>query len=292
MVAPDIDVTPELARRLLDRQHPDLAGLPIRLVANGWDNAMLRLGDDLAIRMPRREAAAHLLRHEQDWLPVLAPRLPVAVPVPIRVGMPDREYRWPWSVVPWHRGRALVDVPAAERRALAPHLAVFHRAIHEPAPRDAPRNPFRDQPLATRAAALRRRIDAGIVPDGERVASMFDDALGAEPWGGPRVWIHGDPHPGNLVALDEGGLAVLDFGDLTAGDPATDLAAAWLVFDAEGRRAYREALGDVHRADDPVWLRARGWALSMAAALLESTAEDAWLIRLGQEALTEALSEV
>ena len=116
--------------------------------------------------------------------------------------------------------------------------------------------------------------------------------LGAEAWGGPRVWIHGDPHPGNLVALDEGGLAELDLGDLTAGDPATDLAAAWLVFDAEGRRAYREALGDVHRANDPVWLRSRGWALSMAAALLESTAEDAWPIRLGQEAIAEALSEV
>lgn len=103
---------------------------------------------------------------------------------------------------------------------------------------------------------------------------------------------HHEMHPGNLVALDEGGLAELDLGDLTAGDPATDLAAAWLVFDAEGRRAYREALGDVHRANDPVWLRARGWALSMAAALLESTAEDAWLIRLGEAALTEALSEV
>lgn len=48
----------------------------------------------------------------------------------------------------------------------------------------------------------------------------------------------------------------------------------------------------MHRANDPVWLRARGWALSMAAALLESTAEDAWLIRLGEAALTEALSEV
>jgi aminoglycoside phosphotransferase (APT) family kinase protein len=69
----EVDVTVDLVRRLLRAQHPDLADLPLRVVANGWDNVTLRLGDELAVRVPRREMAAQLVRNEQRWLPVLAP---------------------------------------------------------------------------------------------------------------------------------------------------------------------------------------------------------------------------
>ena len=44
--APDFHVDEALAARLVAAQHPDLAG-PVRLVANGWDNAVFRLGDAL-----------------------------------------------------------------------------------------------------------------------------------------------------------------------------------------------------------------------------------------------------
>lgn len=289
MVAPDIEVTAELARRLLRAQHPDLAGLRLELVANGWDNAMLRLGPDLAVRLPRRAAAAELVRHEQRWLPELAPRLPVPVPVPVRVGMPQKEYPWHWSIVPWRKGERLASRPLPDRRELAGSLAAFHRALHVPAPPDAPVNPVRGVPLATRLEAVRRRVDAGIAPPD--AAAAVKRLARAPGWTGPAVWLHGDPHPGNLLVLDGGGLAVIDFGDLTSGDPATDLASAWLVFDAAGRAAYRRALRDVHPPDDPVWLRARGWAITMATGLLESTAADAWLLELGHQALAEALGE-
>src|SRR5919202_5674865 len=97
----DLSVDAALVRRLLVEQHPDLAGLPLRLVANGWDNLILRLGDDLVVRVPRREAAAHLVRHEQEVLPRFAPTLPVAVPVPVLVGKPTAGFPWPWSVLTW-----------------------------------------------------------------------------------------------------------------------------------------------------------------------------------------------
>ena len=97
MPAAELDVDEALVRALLEEQHPDLAGLPLRLVANGWDNVLFRLGDDLVVRLPRRELAVPLVEHEQRWLPELAPRLPLPIPAPVRVGRPGAGYPWPWA---------------------------------------------------------------------------------------------------------------------------------------------------------------------------------------------------
>src|SRR5690349_3749399 len=85
---------------LIADQHPDLAHLPLHVVDAGWDNALFRLGDQLAVRLPRRAVAAPLIAHEQTWLPRLADRLSLPVPVPYRLGTPARGYPWRWSVVP------------------------------------------------------------------------------------------------------------------------------------------------------------------------------------------------
>ncbi len=71
---------------LLADQHPDLAHMPLRAIEAGWDNAMFRLGDHLAVRLPRRAAAAALIDHEQTWLPRLAAQLLLQAPVPYRTG--------------------------------------------------------------------------------------------------------------------------------------------------------------------------------------------------------------
>ena len=71
MPAAELDITPDLVRRLLEAQQPDLAGRPIELMANGWDNVVYRLGSELLVRLPRREMAAKLVVHEQRWLPAL-----------------------------------------------------------------------------------------------------------------------------------------------------------------------------------------------------------------------------
>src|SRR4051812_13779060 len=69
MPAAEVDVDETLVRRLLAEQCPDLAGRPLRLAAFGWDNVVYRLGDDLGVRLPRRQIAAVLIEHEQRWLP-------------------------------------------------------------------------------------------------------------------------------------------------------------------------------------------------------------------------------
>ncbi|KQM81993.1 hypothetical protein ASE68_00600 [Agromyces sp. Leaf222] len=305
---PDLHVDEELARRLVAAQHPDLVA-PVRRVANGWDNVMFRLGDELAVRMPRRELAVQLMLHEQRWLPELAAGLPVPLPAPVRVGRPAPElgYDVPWSIVPWLPGSAALAFDAADRDAAAPELAEFVVAFGRAAPGDAPVNPFRGVPLAARDASVRTRLATGRVAEPDAVSLVWERSLAASVWAQPPVWLHGDLHPGNLLLHAHGGLAaVVDFGDLTSGDPATDLATAWLTFGPSGREAFRRridelvgaaasaadlAVGGAAGLDDATWERARGWALVMATAMVDATDAHSPLGRLGARVIEEIVAD-
>ena len=72
----EVRVDKARVRALLRDQHPDLAERSLEVAESGFDNAMFRLGEDLAVRLPRREIAGPLIVHEQKWLPELAARLP------------------------------------------------------------------------------------------------------------------------------------------------------------------------------------------------------------------------
>jgi aminoglycoside phosphotransferase (APT) family kinase protein len=249
--AAEVELTAADVDRMLAAQHPALRGA-LRLVANGWDNEVFRLGDDLAVRLPRRQAAAVLIEHEQRWLPELAGRLPLPVPLPVAVGVATADYPWRWSVVPWFEGRPALAASPSTRDGFAEPLADFLQALHTPAPADAPANEVRGVSLASRSAAVTARLTNA--PD---LQALWNDALAAPEWDRAAVWVHGDVHPGNLVIDDLGRLpAVIDFGDLCGGDPACDLSIAWTGFTAAGRDAFRARLGDAY--DDATWRRARG----------------------------------
>jgi aminoglycoside phosphotransferase (APT) family kinase protein len=257
----------ELVRGLLGDQHPDLADLPLCAVAAGWDNAMFRLGDSLAVRMPRRSAAAPLIVHEQRWLPTLAQQLPVPVPARVCTGVPGRGYPWQWSVQPWLAGHPADQQPPAPEQAVP--FATFLRALHTPAPPGAPANPVRGGPLHERASIAEGRLSRLaattnlIIP---RIRSLWETALAA-PIDRPPTWLHGDLHPQNIL-VEAGRISgVIDWGDLAAGDCATDLAAIWMLFDApETRRRVFAAYGDLSAA---TLARAQGWAIHLGATLLE-----------------------
>lgn len=283
--AADIDVDDDLVRALLRLQHPDLAGRSLRLVASGWDNVIYRLGDDLVVRVPRRAVAANLIDNENTWLPVLGPTIRATIPVPLRTGTPSGLFPWPWSITRWIDGRLASDTPFDEHDSLAADLASFVRDLHQPAPVNAPLNPVRGVPLATRSDAVAGRLETGHVPRAAEVAAAWESALATAPWAGPPLWLHGDLHPANILTRDGGLAAVIDFGDLTAGDPATDLATAWLTFDPPGRATFVDALA----YDDATWARARGWALVMGTALLANSADSPAMNRIGQHVITQVL---
>ena len=294
---PDLHVDEALAARLVAAQHPDLAG-PVRLVANGWDNAMFRLGEHYAVRMPRRAAGIGLMWNEQRWLPELAPRLRVPIPAPVRVGVPAPElgYDAPWSIVPWFDGANAVEFDAPSRAAAAGALAAFVAELGTPAPPDAPANAYRGVPLAHRDDTVRARLAGGRVPGAARLRAVWERALAASVWSGPNVWLHGDLHPANLLLVSSGSLtAVVDFGDVTAGDPATDLATAWLTFDEHGRRVFRDEIerrrrvDGVAEVDEATWDRARGWALVIASAVVEQVGTSSTFGRAGAYVLEQVL---
>ncbi|GAB3248974.1 aminoglycoside phosphotransferase family protein [Arthrobacter pigmenti] len=288
--AAEIEISEQLVRRLLTDQHLDLSGMPLKPAANGWDNVIFRLGDDLAVRLPRRQQAATLIVNEQQWLPVFGQWVSVQIPVPVRVGKPTSYYPWSWSICPWFGGRLASDVPRAERTGMAEELADFLIALHRPAGEDAPANPVRGVPLATRHDAVMQRLGSGAIPNAHAVAALWKELSAAPAWTGPALWLHGDLHAANIVYGGEKLNAVIDFGDLTAGDPATDLATAWLTFDEEGRRRFQQRITGKADVDSAAWKRARAWALSMSTAMLAASDDHEGMRVLGEESLEQVLA--
>lgn len=119
---------------------------------------------------------------------------------------------------------------------------------------------------------------------------MFGDLAGAPVWSKAPVWVHGDLHPLNILVASGRVTAVLDFGDLSGGDPATDLAVAWMIFPAETRPMFRSACGAFEEVDDATWSRARGWALVLAIAYLVGSDHDP-IGEIGRRTLAAVLSE-
>ncbi|MET0805483.1 MAG: aminoglycoside phosphotransferase family protein, partial [Lacisediminihabitans sp.] len=250
---PQIDAT--LVDRLVRSQHPRFSA-PVDMLAHGWDNDIYRLGDEHLVRLPRRAVAADLIAGEQRWLPTLAALLPVPVPTPVAAGEPEFGYPFRWSITPWLPGAPAYEWPVTKRTVVADELADALLALHVPAPVDAPVNPVRGVPLARRDSALRARLAA--FDNAAEIEAAWQSALAAPLWSGPAVWLHGDLHPANILLEQRTDrlelAAIIDFGDVTSGDPATDLAVAWLVFDADGRARIRERMAP----DAATWDRARG----------------------------------
>ena len=292
MPAAEVDIEAELVAELVADQHPDLAERPLRPLAHGWDNESFRLGDDLVVRLPRRAAAADLIIHEQRWLGELAHDLPLPIPAPVRMGRPARGYPWAWSIVPWLPGAPWESTPPADTTAAGRQLGSFLAALHRPAPPTAPHNPFRGIPLVERA----ERFDAGVYALGVRVdaprcRAVFAELAGAAAWDGPPVWLHGDLHPLNMLVDGGRPSAVVDFGDVCAGDPATDLAVAWMVLPAADRDAFRSAAGAERAVDDATWQRSRAWALALAIAYLAASDDNPTMAAIGHRTLTAALHD-
>ncbi len=118
--AAEVVIDVPLVRRLLETQFPQWGGLAIAPVESaGWDNAIYRLGAELAVRLPRRRIGAEHLENEHGWLSVIGSTLPLEVPAPIAKGVPGEGYPWLWTVCRWIDGElaALASVTDMNRAA-------------------------------------------------------------------------------------------------------------------------------------------------------------------------------
>jgi aminoglycoside phosphotransferase (APT) family kinase protein len=285
----EVETDVGLVRRLLAGQFPQWAELPIRPVESyGTDHDIYRLGEDLSARLPRIDWATAQATREAQWLPRLAPHVPLRVPVQLAMGQPAEGYPFEWSVYEWLPGEnANGTIDDLERAAV--DLAAFVTALRAIDTSDAHSRSrgSRGAPLEEVDSVVRRSIDElGDRIDRDAALRSWDESVSAPAWDGEEVWVHGDLLPGNLLVVDGRLSAVIDWGGLNVGDPACDLQPAWNVFDGVSRTRYRKEL-DV---DDASWLRGRGWALCQAVVALPYYWDtNPGMVRQASNAVTQVL---
>jgi aminoglycoside phosphotransferase (APT) family kinase protein len=251
-----------LVRRLLADQFPQLADLPVTPVKiDGWDNRTYRLGDELTARLPTHESYTAAVPKEHQWLPILAPALPVPIPEAVAKGEPGQGYPHHWAIRRWIDGQTASYETVADLNDFARSIAEFILALQSVDAtggpeagahsfhRGAPPEYYNDQTMEA-LAVLKGRIDTDLARE------VWEAALETS-WDQPPVWFHGDIASGNLLVQDGRLSAVIDFGTSGVGDPACDLVIAYTFFSGDSRSVFRDSVAQ----DAGTWARARGWAL-------------------------------
>lgn len=268
----EIEVGAALVGRLL-RQFPTVAGAPVRRLSEGWDRSVWLVADTWVFGFPRRAAVLPGMAREVEFLPRLAPNLPLPVPVPVFLGRPDEGYPWPFWGAEFVPGAESCAFTAGTGNAIEP-LAGFLRALHDPAlaatvgagalPVDV--NARAD--MARRVPLARTQLDEiadlwRAPPEATRILAEAEALPPADP--APATLVHGDLHFRHVL-LGRGGhpSGILDWVDLCRADPSVDLQLVWSFFDPPERVRFLAAYGPVRPAS---LLRARVFALSVNAAL-------------------------
>ena len=285
-----VDTDVGLLRRLLAGQFPDWSNLPIIPVESyGTDHDIYRIGDDLAARLPCVAWATRQAAKEAEWLPKLAPQLPLALPVQVARGRPAKGYPFDWSIYRWLPGEN-ANGTIDDLNQAAVDLAAFITALRDIDTTGAPPRArgARGSPLAELDEDVRQAIDAlENRIDRDAALRSWEESLHAPAWNDTDVWVHGDLLPGNLLVVNGRVSAVIDWGGLNVGDPACDLQPAWNIFDEDSRRRFCTEL----QVDDASWLRGRGWALAQAVwALPYYWDTNPGMIRQASHALAQVLS--
>ncbi|GAJ81456.1 hypothetical protein NBRGN_038_01270 [Nocardia brasiliensis NBRC 14402] len=227
---------------------------------------MWRLGDELVVRMQRMDPTPELQLKERRWLPVLAPRLPLPVPVPVRFGAPSERFPKHWTVMTWVPGEPLDHASISRGIDSADTLAGFLRALHVPAPAEAPTAEDRGAHPRIYTDGFENLLQSVALDDrAADVRDVWADAAAAPAWAGPPVWVHGDLHPANVVVSNGTLSGIVDFGDMFAGDPAWDLAAAWVLLPAGTATRFFDTYAN---ADESAIRRARGLAAMKSLFLI------------------------
>lgn len=277
-----------LVRKLVASHFPEWAELPIEPVEpNGWDNRTFRLGSEMSVRMPSHERYAVQVEKEQEWLPRLAPHLPLSIPTPLARGEPGHGYAWHWSVYRWLAGETAAAGHVDDLVSFASDLAGFLRALRgidaAGGPGPGRHNFYRGGSPSVYDTRTREAIDElGDQVDRGALTEVWEAALESE-WDHDPVWLHGDLVDTNMLVRDGRLSAVIDFGCCGVGDPACDLTIAWLLFHDRSREVFREHVG----LDAATWARGRGWTLWKRVVALAGNPADHHSKRVIEELVAE-----
>lgn len=258
-------ISVSLVGRLIAGEFPQWADLLIKPVPSvGTQHTLYRLGEDMLVRLPHVKEADSQARKEFQWLPMLAPRLTLAIPIPLVMGHPTEGYPWHWSIYRWLEGETATTEHTANPRRAATDLGKFISALQRVNPAGGPPS-GRGVSLTERDAYTRMAITSlrGMI-DTDAATTVWEASLTASAWEATPVWTHGDLFPSNLLVKDGRLSAVIDFGDSGLSDPACDMLGAWSFLPIDVHNFFRAELS----ISDATWVRGRGWALSIALLAL------------------------
>ncbi|MEA3501429.1 MAG: aminoglycoside phosphotransferase family protein [Actinomycetota bacterium] len=255
-----------LVAGLVASQMPEWTGLPLRRIhTSGTVNAAYRLGDHMLVRLPRHARFRSGPLKESRWLPELARSVPLEVPEYLALGQPTDDYPSPWSVLRWIDGEDATPSALSHLNTTAQRLGEFVVALRHVDTDGAPDESGRGKGLLP---AHDRFLDYlgrfNNERERDKILRVWETSRASPVWRGSPTWFHGDLHSGNLLARDGSLIAVLDWEGCGVGDPASDLIAAWWLFDVDSRQAFRDAI----QPDEAQWVRGMGWALYMAVAAI------------------------
>ena len=284
-----VEVSDELAAALVKEQHPDLASLDIGRRYTFDDHLTIRLGDDLCLNLPTVPGVGEAMELTAEWLDLVSGEWTFPAGTPIRMGEPTSSYPFHWEVARWVPGSNAAVFPFTEEAA-AP-LGRALRQVHTPAPAWAPASAEAGNPLSRHrktwhehTAFLREsvgpwgnRIDPSVLT--ERWEKAVDTVIDQ-----PLLWTHGNLDP-RYVASDRGRFAGIgSWWTYGIGDPAADIAAAFLLIHRESEATFLSSYGQVSRAT-----RERIAGYWLLRVIRYATSTNPFLWRLGWARLDELI---
>lgn len=209
-----------------------------RLLGEGWTSRAYLVNNELVFRFPKRREDWRELDREIAFLASAASELPLAVPVYTTVAPESTAGACGYAVYRYLSGNAL-DVNALtleKQTAAADVIAGFLRALHAFQPSFQLRSLLPDDDQRTLAENYLTHAEREIAPklapsQGRALRAQFELYLG-EPRNflfGPAV-LHADL-AGDHILVDDGSVTgVIDFGDVSWGDPDYDFMYLFVDF--------------------------------------------------------------
>ena len=264
----------ELARELVAEQFAPLPLRSVELVAEGWDYVVHLVDGEWAFRFPRRAVVVTGTRREIAVLGLLAPHLPVGLPVPVYIGRPTERFPWPFFGARFLPGTEAGEAALSEEECarMARPLARTLRALHDPAVLAElggllPFDPIGRADMALRVPRTRAELAAvaelGIWQPPRRLDELLDRAAALPP-PKPVAVCHGDLHFRQLLVHGGELTGIIDWVDVCRSDPGVDLQLVWSFLPPAARDDFLDEYGPV--AEEAL-LRARVVALFLNGVL-------------------------
>ena len=292
---PDITVTDELAKNLIQDQFKGLSPLDIKCIGEGWDNKVFLVNGTLIFRFPHREIAGQLIDRENAVLKNIHRVVNLAVPVPSYIGKPNNDYPYSFHGYFIIKGESgcRAHLTLEERVSSIAPLAEFLKTLHgisehQEVKMGAKSQVFDRTKTDTVVEALHQRVDKiiaraiapinrGVFQDEMSMAKEIDLPSN-------NVLVHGDLYCRHLVFFEGRLTGVIDWGDVGINSPAVDLAVIFSFYPSKAHRTFLEIYGEV---DAQTWGYARFLGLHSAITVLlyGHDVGDAFLVAEAKDAI-------